>query len=432
MGDKDMRKLTVNGRYLVWEDGEPFFYLGDTAWELLHALNREEMEYYFEQRARQGFNAVQTVALAELDGTAGPNAYGRQPLLYTEDAPDPAKPDTEGEYSYWDHVDFAVDTAAQYGIFIVLLPTWGDKFNVKWGKGPEIFTPENAYSYGKWIAARYAEKENIIWMLGGDRPLETPLHRTIIDEMARGILEADKNHLVTFHPCGASRSTDWVGDAPYIDFHTAQTGHDTSMSYRSDEIMLEMASASDKPYLDSESRYEDHPACFDASLGYYWDAADMRQNAYWNLMTGVCGQTYGNHCIWSMTRQPTDYFPFKWDEALLHIGAEQFAHLGKLRLSRDFASFRHAPELIAENFGGMGHMTAARGDGYGYVYSPLGVPFTVNLEAFAGAKRLRASWFDPRTGEEKVFGVLPAAGKTLVVPPSQGKGCDWVLVLEEV
>jgi len=106
--------------------------------------------------------------------------------------------------------------------------------------------------------------------------------------------------------------------------------------------------------------------------------------------------------------------------------------LGKLRLSRDFASFRHAPDLIAGNFGGMGHMTAARGDGYGYVYSPLGVPFTVNLEAFAGAKRLRASWFDPRTGKEKVFGVLPAAGKTLVVPPAQGKGCDWVLVLEEV
>jgi len=57
----------------------------------------------------------------------------------------------------------------------------------------------------------------------------------------------------------------------------------------------------------------------------------MRQNAYWNLMTGVCGQTYGNHCVWSMTKQPTDYFPLKWDEVLEHEGAEQMAHLKALR-----------------------------------------------------------------------------------------------------
>ncbi|MBQ4321009.1 MAG: DUF4038 domain-containing protein, partial [Oscillospiraceae bacterium] len=50
-----MKKLAVKGRYLAWEDGAPFFYLGDTAWELFHRLNREETEHYFAQRARQGF-----------------------------------------------------------------------------------------------------------------------------------------------------------------------------------------------------------------------------------------------------------------------------------------------------------------------------------------------------------------------------------------
>ena len=34
-----MRKLTVMNRYLAFEDGEPFFYLGDTAWR-----NRMEAE----------------------------------------------------------------------------------------------------------------------------------------------------------------------------------------------------------------------------------------------------------------------------------------------------------------------------------------------------------------------------------------------------
>jgi len=423
-----MRKLTVKGQYLAYTDGESFFYLADTAWELFHRLDREEMEHYFAERGRQGFTAVQAVALAEMNGTAASNAYGRLPLLFTDGTPDPTRPDTEGEYSYWDHVDFAVDTAAKYGIFIVLLPTWGDKINKLWGEGPEIFDEENAYTYGKWIASRYADRENIIYMLGGDRPLEER-HRLVVDSMARGIKEADGNHLITFHPPGCATSCDFLRDADYIDFHTSQTCHSVDQCYKSDEVMLKMAAAG-KPYLDSEPRYEDHPACFNDKIGYYWDDADIRQNAYWNLMTGVCGHTYGNHCIWSMTKDPSPYFPFNWREALTHPGAEQIRFIKDLRLSHDYFSFRHAPELIAQNYPGMGHITAGRGDGYAYIYTPLGLPVTVNLGEFS--HWLRAKWFNPRTGESNVFGILPNDGQTVLVPESQGKGCDWVLVLEEI
>ena len=62
-----MRRLIVKDRYLAWDNGEPFFYLGDTAWEIFHRLNRDEMAYYFEQRARQGYTAVQGVILAEFE-----------------------------------------------------------------------------------------------------------------------------------------------------------------------------------------------------------------------------------------------------------------------------------------------------------------------------------------------------------------------------
>ncbi|MBE5803526.1 MAG: DUF4038 domain-containing protein [Clostridiales bacterium] len=426
-----MRKLTVRGRYLAWDDGAPFFYLGDTAWELFHRLDRDDMEHYFALRAAQGFTAVQAVALAEFEGVTVPNAYGRLPLRFTDGLPDPARPDDGECYSYWAHVDYAIQTAARHGLFITLLPTWGDKFNLCWGKGPVIFDPENAYVYGRWIAARYAGCENIIWMLGGDRVLE-PQHRAIIDAMARGIREADPHHLITFHPPGASTSAIQLSDADYIDFHTAQTGHSVDQCYETDRIMLEMAAASPKPYMDSEPRYEDHPACFNDRLGWFWNADDVRQNAYWNLMCGVCGHTYGNHAVWSMTGEPTSYFPYTWREALPHPGADQMRHLKALRLSHDYFSLRHAPELLAGNHAGMGHMTTCLGKDYGYAYSPLGLPFTVNLAVFAGAERLRASWFDPRTGASEIFCILPARGQTVLVPPTQGKGCDWVLILEVV
>ena len=427
-----MKKLTVCGRFLAYESGEPFFYLADTAWELFHRLNREEAQAYFAQRKRQGFTAVQAVALAEFEGVTTPNSYGRLPFLFKDGTPDPTAPDTEGEYSYWDHVDYIVDLAAECGIFVTLLPTWGDKYNLIWGKGPVIFNEENAEIYGAWIGARYAQKENIIYMLGGDRPLE-PCHRRIIDRMAKGIKKADQNHLITFHPSGCSDSTECVLDAPYIDFHTLQSGHNTVMSYKSDEVLLQMAQKTPLPYMDSEPRYEDHPPCFNGDFGYYYTDAEVRQNAYWDVFTGACGHTYGNHCVWSMTREPTNYFPYTYKDALCHKGAEQMRHLRTLRESYDYFSFSPAPELIGSAYAGMGHMAAARGKGYAFLYSPLGIPFTVKLSGFSeDSEYLRAFWFDPRNGEKTIFAALPKHGDMTLVPPSQGMGCDWVLILEEV
>lgn len=426
-----MRTLKVRGRYLVWDNGEPFFYLGDTAWELFHALNREETERYFAERKCQGFTAVQAVALAELEGLTTPNAYGRLPLCMKDGMPDPTRPDTEGEYSYWEHVDFAVETAAKHEMFVVMLPTWGDKFHLCWGKGPVIFNEENAYTYGQWIANRYKDCFNIIWMLGGDRKLEAP-HRKIIDAMAAGIRSVDVNHLITFHPPGAQDSTDFLADAEYIDFHTAQTSHATDRCYQIHEVMQKMAEASEKPYMDSEPRYEDHPACFDASIGYFWDAADVRQNAYWSVLEGACGHTYGNHGMWSMIRNASEYFPCTWEQALTREGAEQMKWVKELRLSRDYESLCAAPELLPENFPGMGRMAAAKGTDYAYVYAPLGESFVVDLKMFSEAKCVKASWFNPRTGEETMFGILKAGECSLVVPPSRGKGQDWVLVLDAI
>ncbi len=47
-------KVSGNKRFLVHEDGTPFFYLGDTAWELFHRLNRPEARKYLENRRQKG------------------------------------------------------------------------------------------------------------------------------------------------------------------------------------------------------------------------------------------------------------------------------------------------------------------------------------------------------------------------------------------
>src|SRR3954463_16240751 len=133
-------RVSENRRFLVTADGRPFFWLGDTAWELFHRLTREEAERYLQNRAGRRFTIVQAVALAEFAGLTQPNAYGHTPLHDN----DPTRPDED----YFAHVDWIVNRANSLGLYVGFLPTWGDKWNQQRGAGPEIFTPENAALYG--------------------------------------------------------------------------------------------------------------------------------------------------------------------------------------------------------------------------------------------------------------------------------------------
>lgn len=424
-----MKKLKVHEkkRYLCWEDGRPFYYLGDTAWEMFHRLNREEIRYYLDIRASQEFSVIQIAALAEFDGLGEPNAYGRLPFKVKEGVPDLSCPDDEG-YSYWKHVDWAVKEMGEKNLIAGILPTWGDKFNKKWGVGPEVFTPENAFQYGVWLGQRYQSVWNIIWILGGDRPLESKRHEEIVDAMARGIKSTGDCHLMTYHPCGETSSVDFVSGKDYIDFHMIQSGHGLGglESYR---LLGRTRDTEKKPFLNGEPRYEDHPACFKVENEYYWNAEDVRQNAYWDMMEGTCGHTYGNHCIWSFNRKKTDYFPYTWEEALFHEGAEQIKYIKKLRLSRDYFSFRTAPELITQELLPPAYQCSGKGDGYAYIYTPYGLSIEANLNSLEW-KGVKLSWYNPRTGEEVLENILPTK-KCLLVPPSSGKGQDWIAVLTE-
>ncbi len=199
-------KVSSNKHFLVYEDGRPFFYLGDTAWELFHRLNREDTTAYLDNRASKGFTVIQAVAIAEFDGDTVPNAYGHLPLTDR----DPAQPAVKdgADNDYWDHVDFIVNQAASRGLFIGFLPTWGRYWHDNLKDGKPLFTEANAEFYGEWLGRRYKDKP-IIWILGGDRNLENDNQKAIIRAMARGLRKGDEgHHLITLHPNGgATRPT---------------------------------------------------------------------------------------------------------------------------------------------------------------------------------------------------------------------------------
>lgn len=440
-----MKRLEVseNKRFLQTEDGAPFFWLGDTAWELFHTLTREEAELYLNNRSQKGFNVIQAVLLAEHDGIRTPNAYGRLPLCKEEAGSyNLLHPDLSGDYSYWDHVDFILSQAEARELYVALLPAWGDKLPDNppnaIGAGPALLSPSNAFQYGKFLGKRYGNRDNLIWVMGGDRQIHTAKQREIIDELVRGIKTYDQHSLFTLHPRGPGASREEVGNPDWLDFHMLQTGHGYDRdTYRM--MSAEYGKLPVYPVIDGEPRYEDHPISFNAKNPAFSDF-DVRQACYWSVFAGGFGITYGNHSVWSMTSseekefryccQGLDgYFRYSWEEALEHPAAGQMIWLKNLMLSRPFFERVPAQECLVNELSWDAHLTAVRGEDYLMVYNSRGKAVDVRGGIFSG-EETEIQWYSPRNGQYYKGGRRNSKIEQRYQPPFAEE--DWVLILDAV
>jgi hypothetical protein len=429
--------VSENKRHLMTADGQPFFYLGDTAWELFHRLNREEAERYLLDRAAKGYTVIQAVVLAELDGLKTPNPYGQTPLHDL----DPTKPNEK----YFEHVDWIVTKATSLGLTIGMLPTWGDKWMAdQGGAGPVIFTPDNAASYGQWLGQRYKDVPNLIWILGGDRSVKSDQQKEIIRAMAKGLRAGDGGtHLMTFHPRGGEGSSQYFHNEDWLDFNMRQNGHVAEFTGRYDKTRADYDLSPTKPVLDGEPIYEDIPLSFKAKDLGYSTAADVRRTLYWDLFSGACGHTYGHNSIWQMadtTRRTVINPIMSWKEALNQPGAGQMQYGRWLMESRPYFSRipddsvivpAAVPTLIPGE--GTRRFVATRdSDGsYAMVYVPVGRPVTVRLDKITG-QSVKAWWFNPRNGQATLIGEFPNSRETrTVTPPDMGELLDWILVMDD-
>ncbi len=428
------------GHFLVTAAGEPFFWLADTAWELFHRLDRAETEHYLETRRQQGFNVIQAVILAEMDGLHTPNANGHLPLA----GDDPLRPN---EF-YFRHVDEIIRLAAAKGLYIGLLPTWGDKVNRElWGTGPVIFNRDNARGYGIFLGQRYKHDPNILWILGGDRPAGG--YQDLWTAMAEGITEGlERRPFFTYHPQGGMSSSAWLHHADWLDMNMWQSGHVLLDSPNWDMIRADYQRHPFKPVLDGEPNYEDHPV--DPYLRPWvpqygrFTAYDVRKQAYRAVFSGACGHTYGHHAVWqfwTLEREPVNFPMPAWQEAILQPGATQLIHLKNLALSRPYLDRIPAPDLLTglpevpppaenEHFAPLraAHPVAARcaAGTYGMVYFPLAhQSLQVDLSCLSGP--VKAGWFDPRHGTTYPLGEYPQEITTFTSPLA---GPDWVLLLD--
>lgn len=460
------------GHYLQTQRGgsrpKPFFWLGDTDWELFHRLTRDEVDQFLTIRKEQGFNVLQAVALAEFDGLTQPNAYGDLPLLTSSGNFDPTQPaltpgsnpTDSAQYDYWDHVDYVVKRAGQLGLYVAILPTWGDKVTKGWGTGPVVFNQKNAHIYGQFIGKRYAKATNVIWMLGGDRPATLPAgeaarrkrdpydHRPVWRAMAAGIRDGVGSNvpmLVTYHTWGGRlRTAQEIGDEPWLHMNSMQSGHGGGHDVPVWEwIEADYKRTPAKPTLDLEPNYEDHPVNpwpkWDPKNGYF-SAYDVRKQTWRSVLAGGAGVTYGHHFIWQFYDRNQPNRPpinngdtlITWQQAARSEAAQQMRYLRRLIESRP--QFERIPDqsLLASATGAGGeHIQACRSSRgtWAFVYLPVSKSLSINTGTLAG-RRIKAAWYDPRTGQYTDAGTSDKQPTQAFVPPTNGP--DWVLVLEGV
>jgi hypothetical protein len=348
---------------------------------------------------------------------------------------DPLKPNEE----YFGHVDYIVNRAEELGLFIGMLPAWGGhwKFN---GNKPGLFTDETALEYGRFLGKRYRDKP-IIWILGGDENATTAQERSVIAAMARGLDEGDGGaHLMTFHPRGPGFSSYVFHSADWLDFNMCQSSHgshdhDNGM-FAEHDYALQPA----KPTLDGEPRYECMPVGFYFQNFNRYDRFtdyDARQAAYWSLLAGACGHTYGNNNIWQMWepgRPSVIFADVPWYEALDHPGAFQMGHLRRLFESRPFN--RLVPDqslvLVGPTSGGAKIRAAIANDAsFAFIYSPQGEAFTVECSRLGkpGVK-IKEMWFNPKYGTTHHVHTTDTPAIQTYTPPTSGRDQDWLLILE--
>ncbi len=414
--------ISSNNRYLQFENGRPFFWLGDTGWLVPQHLDRAEVEYYFNKCRRAGYNMVQ---IQVMDAVPSYNIYGQQSLPYGWDF---TKADPEGVYSYWDHLDYIVRKAEQNGIYIGMVAIWGSQ--VQAGN----INAEQAKAYGKFLAERYKNSPNIIWIMGGD--IQGDIHPEVWNALATSIKSIDNKHLMTYHPRGRYTSAKWWSKASWMDFHTFQSGHrkygqrmgnkDYPIPDSTEEdnwmyVDSTWAYKPIKPVLDDEPSYEDIPKGLHDANEARWQDYDVRRYAYWSVFAGSCGHTYGHNAIMQMLKPgyPTGYGSDgtvkAWYQGLEDPGYNQMQYLIDLMLS--FPYFDRIPDqsiIAGKNGVKYDRLIATRGKDYLMVYNYNSDEMKIDLRKISGKKKL-LWWFNPSDGAISFIGT--ADNKIITVSP---------------
>jgi hypothetical protein len=455
-------RVALGGRKFEHESGRPFFWLGDTAWRLFHSLSLSEAETWLENRRARGYTVIQAVVLNEHRGLSVANRQGDYALdgQITGDSLCNGAPRPNA--AYMTHISRIIDLGAQKGLMFSVLPAWGNYVQETWGsqKDAQLFTPNyqsqgqaeaerKAWCWGREMGRLFGAKKNVMFMVGGDRGVNL-YEKPIWTKMAEGVLEGSaQGALLTFHPCGHQdfcgdrSSAPWYHGTGWLDFNSIQSGHHARDYPNHDLITKAYNYTPAKPVIESEPRYEDANVDYSSTNGQF-DEYDARTAAYWALLAGAAGHTYGHQSLWQVADPLNPVWQSlgwgtqkvaRWQDALHQPGSVDMMHVRKMYDSRNFQStFPDQGMIASDPSSSYSRLQAVRGNGFSWVYFSNGRTARIRLGRVNGAvgAKVDAWWMNPRDGSVRYIGRLANTDQDFTPPStSTGRHNDWVLWLDD-
>jgi len=401
-------RIGATGRYLVDQKGVPFLIHGDTPWSLTHNLTFEQAARYMETRRAQGFNTLLVSVPDAYDPegkkTYSPDRYGQQPFV-GDDL-------TQPNEAYWAHVDRVFRQAEKLGFLLLVAPAYLGCCDDGYVELLKKSGPVRCRAYGLWLGKRYRALSNLLWVHGGDRnPWDV---RDEVRALAQAIREVDERHLHTAHWANGTAAFDYFGDEGWLDLNSSYTYGPVAW-----RLLADRDHTPPRPTFLIETHYEND---FGGRT-----AADVRAYPYRALLSGAAGHLFGNKPLW--------FCGEGWEQALQSPGAAYMAVALALFRSRAWYELEpdRAHQVVVEGHDESGadegvQAAVTRGGDTLIAYLPRSrKEVRVDLERLSG-RRLRAHWFDPRTGQATLVGTFDRYPARSFAAPTQD---DWVLVLDD-
>ncbi|MBN1675748.1 MAG: DUF4038 domain-containing protein [Kiritimatiellae bacterium] len=426
-------RISGDARHLVYDDGTPFLWVGDTPWSAFVAATQPEWASYVQDRKAKKF----TVLLLDFIGMGVAKTVGhkdRNGNLPFENSGDAL----QWNPPFWRGVDEKVQYANEQGVVCVLA-------NVKMPAAASLFPLDDAAEvrrFAQSLAARlmgnvvvYSPTADYWWL-----PMD--------DVCGDALQEASSVHLVTAHPEFNLVPAQVFHGKPYIDFAGLQTGggwthnphkrepktpFDARVACRNaiewPSILRDMSPR--KPVLNLEGVYDtktlqqEDPQYF--SLPF--PSRMPRSGAYLSFFSGAMGHIYGCWGVWNWG------IPQRWNGADNWNREEGIAQPSSTHI-RYFAEFLDGiewwrleprPDLIRNQATDwLDRMALAKtpdGD-LAVAYLPDNEKVDIDMTAFP--MPMLGRWYNPASGDYTEIGLTPNNGVRSFVRPAAG---DWVLLL---
>jgi hypothetical protein len=383
----------------------------------------EAIEYLDNRRAK----GITTLLVELIERKAWPNVAPHAPNTVRGLVPflRPGDFSTPND-AYFDYAHSILAAVRDRGMEVLLTPAYMGYTEMDEGWWDEMSKADAAAcaAYGAYVARRFADLDNIVWVHGGDRMPPPGSSGEACGLAIMRPLVALPNSLHTGHwnkGVADNGSLDEPAFAPFMKLDAAYT---YGLSYYRCQVESEREPA--LPVFLIETQYEGE---------HNTQPFEFRRQAYWADLTCGAGQVVGNLPLWS--------FAAGWRDQLESEGTHDMIRLRELLAPLRWVDLqpdeRHS--LVTRGYGSWGSTdfvtAASTPDGHlAIAYVPStgtrARTVTFQMDRFSGPVSVR--WYNPTRGTFTAAEGSPFPNRgvqPLTSPGDNGTGQnDWAVVLE--